>query len=103
MEYLKGERERGKILANQKRPHQPLAPCGARGPHGTRGLVWPCGTRPPHGVAKAMAFGHACFSRAPLTFFDRIRASELRFRIHFWITNRDSLMHNEDYETLTKG
>ena len=43
------------------------------------------------------------FSRAPLTFFSRIWASELRIRIHFWITNRDSLTHDEDYETLTNG
>ena len=43
------------------------------------------------------------FSRAPLTFFSRIRASELRFRIRFRITNCDSLMHDEDYETLTNG
>ena len=52
----------------------------------TRGGLWP-----------------ACSSRAPRTFFDRIRSSELRIRIRFQITNRDSLTHNDDYETLTNG
>ena len=43
------------------------------------------------------------FSLAPLTFFSRIRASELRFRIRFRIMNCDSLTHDDDYETLTNG
>ena len=34
-----------------KNGHLSPWPCGARVPHGTRGLVGPCGTRPPHGVA----------------------------------------------------
>ena len=41
--------------------------------------------------------------RAPLAFFSRIRASELRIQIHFRITNHDSLIHDDDYETLKNG
>ena len=54
-------------------------------------------------VGLCMAFGHANLSRAPLMFFSRIRASELWFRIHFWITNHDSLTHDYDYKTLKNG
>ena len=100
-EYLKG-RERRNISANHRRPHHPWAVWGVWATQDQRaGLaVWhTASTR--GGLAKAN--GHGCFSRAPRTFFDRMWASELRFRIHFWITNRDFLMHNDDYETLTNG
>ena len=53
------------------------------------------------GLAKAT--GHGCSSRTPRTFFERIWASKLRFRIYFRIMNHDSLTHNNDYETLTNG
>ena len=51
---------------------------------------------------QAWPFGRAT-SRAPLAFFSRIRASELRIRIRFRITNRDSLTHDDNYETLKNG
>ena len=34
--------------------------------------------------------------RAPYAFFDRFRPSELRFRIRFRITNRDSHTYDDD-------
>ena len=93
--------KREKLQANQKLPpHIPV--WGVCGPQDQRAAlaVGPMGsTRGGQG----MAFGHANPSRAPLTFFDRIRASELRIRICFQIMNHDSLTHNEDYENLTKG
>ena len=79
---------------------QPM--CGQRVPHVAREELWPCGTRGPHVATLSLAFGRAT-SRAPLAFFSRIRASELRIRIRFRITNRDSLTHDEDYETLKNG
>ena len=41
--------------------------------------------------------------RAPLAFFDRYLASKLWIWICFWFTNRNFLMHMDDYETLTKN
>ena len=77
--------KREKLQANQKLPHH-IPVWGACGPQDQRAAltVGPMGS-------------------TPLTFFDRIRSSELRIRIRFQITNRDSLTHNEDYETLTNG
>ena len=77
---------------------------GACGPRDQRAAlaVGPMGsTRGGQG----MAFGPAHLSRAPPTFFDRIRASELliQIRLRFRITNHDSITHNKDYETLIKG
>ena len=43
------------------------------------------------------------FSRAPSHFSALSWASELWFGIRFWITNHDSLMHDEDYTTLKNG
>ena len=54
-------------------------------------------------VASLLGLWPSKLPRAPLAFFSRIRASKLRIRIPFWITNHDSLTHNEDYETLTNG
>ena len=96
-EVFKGKR-RGAKLSKQKWPFSLLhvwSACATRGQRAgwavwhtwsTRGGLWP-----------------ARSSRAPRTFFDRIRSSELRIRIRFQITNCDSLLHNEDYETLTNG
>ena len=42
-------------------------------------------------------------SRAPSVLQPISWASELRFRICFWITNRDSLTHDYDYSTLKNG
>ena len=67
--------------------------------------VWPaCATR---GQRGALAVWHTWPPlawllaeqppRAPLAFFSRIRASELRIRIRFRITNCDSLTHDDDY------
>ena len=52
---------------------------------------------------QCMAFGHVCLSRAPSRSSAVSWASELRFRIRFWITNRDSLTHNYDYKNLKNG
>ena len=76
--------------------------CGQCVPHVAREGLWPCGTRGPHVATPSLAVGQAT-SRAPLAFFSRIRASELRIRIRFRITNRDSLTHDKDYETLKNG
>ena len=74
--------------------------CGQRVAHVAREGLWPCGTRGPH-VATLLGIWPSNLPRAPLAFFSRIQASELRIRIHFWITNHESLMHDDDYETLT--
>ena len=69
-----------------------------------------CGTRGQRGVLHVwhtwLTRGQQVWPMAllvPLAFFSRIQASELRIRIRFWITNRDSLTHDEDYKTLQKG
>ena len=41
--------------------------------------------------------------RAPLTFFNSPLASELGIHIRFRIKNRNSLTHEDDYESLTNG
>ena len=73
--------------------------CGLHVAHVGKGLCWPCVTRGSHMDTIAWPFA----KQTPLAFFSRIRAFELRFRICFRITNHDSLTHNDDYKTLTKG
>ena len=99
---LKGKR-RGAFLSNKIRPHQPSPRVGRVCHTGTEGWLG----RVAHGLHTWWQ-GHglwpSCFSRAPLTFFSRIRASELRFWICFRITNCDFLTHDDDdSETLTNG
>ena len=96
------EREREDIrrrektkMANGVRPHHPLAVGGAWASRGQRA---PLAVGP---MASLMAW--AVFSRAPSVLQPVSWASELRFRICFWITNRDSLIHDEDYKTLKNG
>ena len=72
------EGERKAILTNQKRPSHPFpvwGACGTRDQREVLALLHTTSTR--GGLAKAN--GHGCSSRAPRTFFNRIRASELRF------------------------
>ena len=71
------------------------------------GAESPSGREPhglPHGLGK-MAHGLPHLSRALSGSLAISWASELRFWIHFWITNRDSLSHDYDYDykTLKNG
>ena len=52
LEIFKRKREREGNRPT-KSCHISSWPCGARVPHGARGLVWPCGSRPPHVAIKA--------------------------------------------------
>ena len=65
--------------------------------------VWAVRLKASSRALQAWPLANACFPRAPLVFFNRIRASELWIRIHLQITNRYSLTLKEDYETLIKG
>ena len=88
-EEIGGERRR--FSTNHVVPHHPQAVGGA----------WP--TREQRVLQAVGPTAWAVLSRAPSVRRPVSRASELRIRIRFRITNRDSLMHDNDYTTLKKG
>ena len=93
---------KGEIFrANHVLPcHHPMG--GAWGPWEQRTPL-PVGPTASH---TSWPSGHTWFpllSRAPSVRRPISWASDLRFRICFWITNRDSLTHNYDYSTLKNG
>ena len=91
--------ERRTTSANQVRPRHPLAMGGAWASWGQRAplAVGPTAslTARPSGLTAWVVF-----SRAPSVLQPVSWASELRFQIRFWIMNRDSLTHDENYTTL---
>ena len=97
---FKRERE-GNFVTNHEVPcHQPHVGrmwhtwAEEASSHVTHGLyTWP----------SCLAIGQTCSSRTYSTFFGRIQSSKLRFQICIQITNCHSLMHDNDYKTLTKG
>ena len=101
-EWREFKRKRERDFSGQSEVAISPTPWGARGPHATREVLWPWVPRLPHGLG-SVAFGHALLSRAPSRSSAVSWASELRFQIHFWITNRDSLTHDADYTTLKNG
>ena len=108
LENSNGERE-GR---NRRREKEGTGqPCGAMSPPGRGGRVAHTGAeaapgRGAHGLNHGQPMwptAWAVLSRAPSVRRPVSLAFELRIRIRFWITNRDSLTHDNDYTTLKNG
>ena len=96
------EREREDIRRREK--DQMGQWCEATSPPGRGGRVGLTGAKSPLGRgAHGLPHGRQPLSRAPSVLQPVSWASEQRFQIRFWITNHDSLMHDEDYTTLKNG
>ena len=96
------EREREDIRRREKeiedQSNEAMSPPGRGGRVGLTGAESPLG-RGAHGLPH----GQQPLSRAPSVLQPVSWASELRFQIRFWIMNRDSLTHDDDYTTLKNG
>ena len=99
------ERDGGKIKEEREeitdQSQEATSPLAVGGTWASRGQRAPLAMGPTARPSGLMACTN--FSRAPSVLQPVSGASELRFRIHFWITNRDSLMHDDDYTTLKNG
>ena len=98
------EREEGNIRRRERRIPGQITP-GRGGRVGLTGAESPFGRGAhgrPHGVGQGASRLLTSLARS-LGSSAVSWASELRFQIRFWITNHDSLMHDDNYTTLKNG